>query len=90
MEFYSSNLGGSELASCIFIFHYGPSREDVASKQIKISHFRVFIRMKQIDTSDLTVGLIKLEAHKRSQHGPKEANNVYCGFSLNKASGEIY
>ena len=46
--------------------------------------------MKQIDSSDLTVGLIKLEASKQSQHDPHKANNFYCGFSPNVANGEIY
>ena len=42
--------------------------------------------MKKINSSDLTVGLIKLEANKRSQHDPHEANNFYCGFSPNEAN----
>ena len=46
--------------------------------------------MKQINSSNLPVGLMKLEANKRSQHEPHEANKFYSGFSPNEANGEIY
>ena len=49
--------------------------------------------MKQINSSDyLTVGSIKLEANKQSQHADDghKANSFYCGFSPTEANGEIY
>ena len=42
--------------------------------------------MKQINSSDLTFRLIKLEAIKQGRHDPHEANNFHCGFSVNKFS----
>ena len=45
--------------------------------------------MKQINSSYLTVGLIKLEANMQSQHDPHEANNFYCVFSPNEANAGI-
>ena len=53
-------------------------------------HLRVFLGKKQINPRNVTVGLIKLEANKQSQHDPHEANNFYCVFSPNKANGGIY
>ena len=47
--------------------------------------------MKQITSSELIVGWIKLEANNQSQHGPhQEANNFYCVFSSKKPNKEIY
>ena len=45
--------------------------------------------MKQIISSNLTFRF-KLEANKRSQYDPHEANNFYCGFLPNEANEEIY
>ena len=36
------------------------------------THLIVFIRMKQINYRDLTVGLITLEVNKQRQHAPQE------------------
>ena len=46
--------------------------------------------MKQINSSDLTVGLIKLEANKHSQHDHHEATNFDCELSPNRANRKIY
>ena len=74
----------------MFFIYYGPWRGNAASKQIEISRFIVFLRMKQINSGDSTIGLINLEASKRSQHDPHETNNFYGGFLPNEANGEIY
>ena len=63
---------------------------DTALKQMKMSHFIVFLRIKHINSSDLSSGLIKLEASKLSQHDPHEASTFYWGFSPNEDIGEIY
>ena len=80
----------SQLVSWITLIYYGLPRGDAASKQIKITHLRVFLGKTQINPRNVTVGLIKLEANKQSQHDPHEANNFYCVFSPNKANGGIY
>ena len=80
----------SQLAYWIFLICYGRSRGDAASKQIKITHFIVYLRMKQINSSGLTDGLIKLKSKKQSQHDIHEANNFYCWFSPNEVNGEKY
>ena len=46
--------------------------------------------MKQINSSHLIVGLIKLEDNKQNQHDPQEANIFFCGFLPKKADVEIY
>ena len=46
--------------------------------------------MKQIISSDLTVGLIKWAANKQSQPDPHKANNFHCWFLPNESNGEIY
>ena len=55
-----------------------------------IKIFRVFLRMKQINSSDLIIGMIKFDAKYHSQHDPHEANNFYCAFSPKEANGETY
>ena len=49
-------------------------------KQIKIAPFFVYLRMKQINSRDLTVDLFKLEANKQSQHEPHESKKITVGF----------
>ena len=55
---------------------------DTASNQKKISYFIVFLRMKQIISYDLTVGLIKLEALLQCVY-PNEANGgIYWTINI--------
>ena len=46
--------------------------------------------MNQINSSDLSVGFLKLETNKQSQNDPQEANYFYAWFLPDQANGEIY